>query len=394
MEITQVYEIVNTIASEITGQTDLVNEDLSNIVDVGTALFDATSVDKYVKALTDRVGKTLFNNRKYSGNVPSVLMDSWEFGSVVQKITAEMPDATENGSYELKDGESYDVNVFYKPSVSSKFFNKKTTFEIPLSFTERQVKSSFNSASELNGFLTMLYNSVENSLTIKIDSLIMRTINNMIAQTMYTDLGALTTAYADTTGTKAVNLLKLYNDKFSLTLTTDTALTDSGFIKFSSLIMKEYMDRMSKVSTLFNVGAKARFTPADKLHVILLSDFNAGSISYLESNTFHNDLVALPKAEIVPYWQGSGTNYSFDKTSAINVNIDLEGVSTKIETSGIIGVMFDNSALGVTNFEKRVTTNYNAKAEFYNNWYKVDCGYFNDLNENFVVFYIQDSTGD
>lgn len=384
MEVKQIYELVNGITGEITGQTELVKEDLSNVVDVGKELFTASDVDNYVKSLVNRIGKTIFVNRKYSGKVPSVVMDAWEFGSVLQKISADLPEATENESWELENGASYDPNIFYKPSVSAKFFNSKVTFEVPLSFTERQVKESFNSASELNAFISMLYNAVEKSMTVKIDSLVMRTINNMIANTYD----------GDNTGVRAVNLLTAYNTAMGLTgdnvLTADKAITNKEFLRFASMQIALYADRLGTMSTLFNAGGKERFTPKDMLHIVLLSDFAEGAKIYLESDTFNKELVKLPTAETVPYWQGSGTSYSFEDVSKINVQIANGNGKKDVTLSGILGVMFDRDALGVCNLDRRVTTNYNPKAEFFSNWYKFDAGYFNDLNENFVMFYVAD----
>ena len=391
MEVKQIYELMNGVTNEVLGKTDLVLEDLSNIVDVGTEVFNGTSVDSYVKSLVNHIGKVVFVNRPYAGNVPSVIMDSWEFGSVLEKIQADIPQAQENDSWNLTDGESYDTNVFYKPSVSAKFFNKKVTFEVAMSFTELQVKESFSNANQLNGFLSMLYNSVEKSMTVKIDSLVMRTINNMIGETIYNDLYDKTEKKViyTSTGVKAVNLLKMFNTKFNKELTKENAITDSEFLKFASYTMQIYVDRLSKMSTLFNVGGKERFTPNDMLKIVLLSEFKASAISYLQADTYNDELVALPNAETVPYWQGSGLDYDFTDTSKINVALSKEGAKVReIETSGIIGVMFDRDSLGVTNLDRRVTTNYNAKAEFYNNYYKFDSGYFNDLNENFIVFFM------
>ena len=390
MKVNQIYELMNSVTSEILGKENVLQEDLSNVVDVGTEIFNGTDVDNYVKSLVNHIGKVVFVNSPYSGNVPSVIMDSWEFGSVLEKIQADIPQATENESWDLTDGQSYDVDIFYKPSVSAKFFNKKVTFEVSMSFTELQVKESFTSANQLNGFLSMLYNAVENSMTIKIDSLIMRTINNMIAETVYNDI-PLTgeETYSDKTGTKAVNLLKQYNDLTGGTLTVDKALSDEGFIKYSTYVINLYTDRLSKISTLFNVGGKERFTPKDKLNIVMLSDFKASSNVYLQANTFNKDLVELPKADTIPYWQSSGKNYSLTDISSINVKLTKEGTSNRIvNMSGILAVMFDKDSLGVTNLDRRVTTNYNAKAEFFNNYYKFDAGYFNDLNENFVVFFM------
>lgn len=383
MEVKQIYQFVNAATQEILGKTDLVAEDLSNIVDVGTEIFNANAVDNYVRTLVNHIGRVIFVNRPYSGSVPSVLMDGWEFGSVLEKITAELPAATENESWELTDGESYDPNIFYKPNVSAKFFNKRVTFEIPMSFTERQVKESFSSAEQLNGFLSMLYNAVDKAMTVKVDALVMRTINNMIGETIYADYG--TDALPSKSGIKAVNLLYLYNQRYSKNLTAVNALTDPDFIRFAAYQMGVYASRMSKISSLFNIGGKDRFTPTEMLHVVMLSDFRKAANVYLQSDVFHDEFTRLPNAEEVPYWQGSGDTYDFANVTGLNITT---ASGNAITATGIIGVMFDRDSLGVTNLDRRVTTNYNPKAEFYNNWYKFDAGYFNDFNENFVVFFV------
>lgn len=383
MEIKQIYELMNTVTGEVLGGSVVVNEDLTNIVDIGTAIFNASAVDNYVKSLVNHIGRVIFVNRPYSGNVPSVLMDGWEYGSVLEKISAELPAATENESWELTNGTSYDPNVFYKPTVSAKFFNKRVTFEIPMSFTERQVKESFSNAEQLNGFLSMLYNAVDRSMTVKIDALVMRTINNMIGETLVADFSG--GEYTSGSGVKAVNLLYLYNQRYGTSLTPKNAITEPEFIRFASYEMGVYMSRMSKISNLFNIGGKDRFTPSDMLHVVMLADFKKAANVFLQSDVFHDSFTELPNADVVPYWQGSGTGYDFNDISALNIKT---ASGSSVTVSGILGVMFDRDALGVTNLDRRVTTNYNPKAEFYNNWYKFDAGYFNDTNENFVVFFV------
>lgn len=383
MQVAQIYDIVNTITKEVLGETAVVNEDLSNIVDVGTQVFDANATDAYVRKLMNQVGKIVFVNRAYSGVVPSVLMDGWEYGSVVEKVRGELPEATENESWELTNGTSYDPNVFYQPTVTVKFYNSKTTFEVPVSITEKQVKQSFQNAEQLNSFISMIYNEVDKSMTIKIDELVMRTIDNFIAETVHAEYGSAALNTKSTT--KAVNLLKLYNDKFNTELTADKALTTPEFIRFASLVMGTYKNRLARISRLFNIEKKARFTPADKLHVILLNDFVMAADTYLQSDTYHNEFVKLPEASVVPYWQASGQNYDFADISKIDVK-DSNGDT--VQVTGILGVMFDHEALGVCNIDRRVTTNYNPKAEFFSNWYKFDAGYFNAFDENFIVFFV------
>ena len=383
MNVKQIYELMNTVTNEVIGKEDLVTEDLSNVVDIGTEIFNANAVDNYVRTLVDHIGKVVFVNRPYRGSVPSVLMDGWEYGSICEKISADMPEATENESWNLQSGKSYDPNIFYQPKVAAKFFNNRVTFEVPMSFTERQVKESFSSAAQLNGFISMLYNEIDKSMTVKIDSLVMRTINNMIGETIASEYPDAD--YTTKTGVRAINLLKMFNDRFKSSYKAATALTNPEFIRFVSMVMGLYIDRMAKISTLFNVGGKDRFTTADMLHVVMLSEFKQAANYYLQSDTFHDQYTALPNAETVPYWQGSGTNYDFAATSKINIST---ASGKTVNADGIIAVMFDRDACGVTNLDRRVTTAYNPKGEFYNNFFKFDCGYFNDMNENAVVFFI------
>lgn len=396
MEVKQIYTLINSVSGEVLGKTDIVQEDLTGIVDLGKEVFNQSAVDNYVKSLVNHIGKVIFVNRPYAGKVPSVLMDAWEFGSVLEKISADVPAAEENDTWDLTDGQTYSQDVFHKPTVTAKFFNSKVTFEVPVSITERQVKESFSNAAQLNGFISMIYAAVEKSMTIKADALIMRTINNMIAETVLADAvafggtaGNMANADLSSASTaRCVNLLKLYNDKTGATtkLTAANAITDPDFIRFASYVMGTYADRLQSISTVFNVGGKERFTPKDMLHVVLLSDFAKAAQTYLYSDTFNRGDVLLPQAETVPFWQGSGKNYEFASTGNIKVK---ESGGKAVEISGVLGVMFDRDALGVCNLDRRVTTNYNAKAEFFNNYYKFDAGYFNDTNENFVVFFIK-----
>lgn len=383
MKVSQIYALTNTIARELLGEETIVNEDLSNLVDIGKEFENTVGLDNYVRKLNDHIGKMVFVNRVYRGNVPSVFMDSWEFGSVVEKITPIMPTAGIDDAWNLQNGQSYDNDIFYKPELTVKCFNDRVTFEIPISIVEKQVKSAFNSAAEMNSFISMIYTAIENAMTVRLNSLIMRTINNFIAETVYAEYAD---AGLETKSTvKAVNLLKLFNDETGGNLTVSNALTNADFLKYSSMKMANYIDRMRSMSKLFNIGGTEKFTPDTENHVVLLSDFKNAANFYLQSNTFNEQYTALPNAETVPFWQGSGTDYSFTDISKINVKTSNNHTVT---VTGIVGVMFDTNALGVSNVDRRVTTHYNAKGEFWNEFHKFTAGYFNDFNENFVVFFI------
>ena len=395
MDVTQVATLVNSVNNEIIGASALLEEDLSNVIDVGKAVFDATSYDKYVAALVDHIGKVIFVDRKYSGELASLYRDNWEYGAVMEKIyVTDMPVAVENDTWKLTNGTSYDPNVFTQPNVAAKFYNKKTTFEVDLSIADIQVRSAFDSATQLNAFISMLMNSVDTAINIRLEGLAERVINTLIANTIYDDIPDLD---LKKTGTKAINLLKLYNDQFdpngSNPLLAADALYTPEFIRFASLTMAKTLDRIRKPSILFNCGSLLRHTPKEMQHFILLSDFKRAADVYLQSDTFNEEYTALPLADSVPYWQGSGTDYGFDSISKVHLDIVDPTDDTKtveVEADGIIGVVFDHWAGGITNDKRRVTSNYNAKAEFTNMFYKQDANYFVDLNENCVVFFIGD----
>ena len=398
MDVKQIATLVNSVNNEIIGANALLEEDLSNVVDVGKAVFDATSYDNYVKALVDHIGKVIFVDRKYTGELASLYRDNWEYGSVLEKVyVTELPEAIENSSFELTDGASYDPNIFTQPKVAAKFYNKKTTFEVDLSIADIQVRSAFDSATQLNAFISMLMNSVDTAINIRLEGLSERVINTLIANTVYNDIPDLA---PEKGGIKAVNLLKEYNTAMGLTgasaLSVDDAMYTPDFIKFASYTISRYIKRIEKPSKLFNCGGLVRHTPANMQHLILLSDFKAAADVYLQSGVFNDQFTALPKSESIAYWQGTGTDYSFNSISKIDVDIAdpaNEGSTVRVAWGGVLGVLFDHWAGGITNDKRRVTSNYNAKAEFTNMFYKQDCNYFVDLNENCVVFFIGEAAG-
>lgn len=389
MKVEQIYQVVNALSKQYIGESGIVQADLSNIVDLGEKIVNLSNMDKYTNSLIDQIGKVMFVNRPYVGGVPSMFVDSWEYGAILEKVSYdELPKAEINETWNLQNGTSYDVNIFTQPKVSAKFFSKKETYDVPMSFAHRQVTSAFQSVTQLNAFFSMIETMIDSAMTVYNDELAMSTLTTMIANTL-----------KDANPVRCVNLLKLYNQRFSTTLTAAKALTTPEFIRFATFMLGVYIDRIKTLSKLFNIGGKERHTPWERLRIAMHTELKHASEIYLQSDTFHSDYVKLPNADSIAFWQGSGTDFSFESTSKINAKVVVEqrdesGNITKttanVEQSGILAVMFDYFACAITNMDRRVTTNWNGRAEFYNNWYKFDCGYFNDTDENFVVFYIAD----
>ena len=375
MLITQTKEILTTIANEMLGEENtIVTEDLANLQDIGNELITQQNVDTYVKKLVDKIGKVVFKNRLLNSTAPSLLVDSWEYGAILQKVRMKLIPAEENSAVKLVDGQSYDQNVFHQPTVSATFYSKEITFEVPISYTREQLNSSFNSVSELNGFYNLLETTVQNSLTVKTDALIMRTINYRIGKT-----------FTKGRDSQKINLLAGYNKVSGRELTTANCFHDEDFLKYAIAEIKNYQDRLKLPTSVFNDKKEEAFTPAQNQKLVLLSDFRNTVDTHLIPVVQNSENLTL-SCETVPYWQGSGKTFAFDDISKIDVTLD--SASETAQVSGIVGILFDDEALKVGNLNQYVTTNYNAKGDFYTNYYKEQSGFFVDLAENFIIFYV------
>lgn len=390
MRVSQIASLLNdTIQAEGIGESQVVTEDLSNIVDIGKAVLDYTGVsgtnyDSFVKTLIDQVGKVVFVNRVYTSQAPNLLKDSWEYGSVLQKVRCELPDAEDNKTWNignLANGTSVDPFELSKPEVEAKFFNSKTTFEVPITLAEIQLKEAFKSAADMNRFISMIENRIQMKLTLCSDAMVMRTMNNLIGQKIGTQ-------------NNVINLLAEYKKVVTdSTLTAEQALQDRDFLKFATKHLMLYKKFLAGASVLYNNDGYITFTPEDKLKFVLLGDFAKSMEVYLLSDTFHKEFVSLPGYSEIPFWQGSGdgTTATFEERSKIDVKVDIDGTATEIAQGGLVGVMFDEEAACVCNENQRVTSIYNPKGEYWNYFYKFDCSYMNDLAENCVVFVVADA---
>lgn len=393
MKITQLKDIINGtlsttgIIDQVTGAAPVANEDLSNIVDIGKTVLNFTgqgneNYDSFMRNLIDQVGKVMFVDRKYTSQAPNILKDGWEYGSILQKVRCEVPDARDNATWDLfnypvNGGAAYpDPFELSKPTAQAKFFNSKATYEVPITLTDVQLRESFRSAEEFGRFIAMIENRIAMKITLINDGLIMATIDNLIGQTL------------NGTGGKVVNLLALYNGA-SNTLPAAEALADKEFLRFASATIAKYKKYVAQAGSLYNAGNYVTFTPAERLKFIANTEFAKALDAYLYSDTFNEEFVKLDGYSEVAFWQGSGTDNGDRLT--VDVKIDVDGTPVEVKNTGVLAVMFDDEAAAVCNQNYRVTSQYNGRGEYTNYFYKWDAMYMNDVEENCVVFTIADN---
>lgn len=387
MNVKQIATILNTVINqEQIGKSAIVEEDLSNIVDVGKQLTTAgtfgNNFDNFTKSLIDRIGYTIFVDRSYSGFAPDLQRNGWEYGSALQKVRCDLPDADDNKTWTLADlatGSTVDPFVISKPTVTAKYFNSKTTFEIPITLSEETVKEAFTSAENMNRFFSMIENRILFKKELCTDAMEIRVLNNLIANKIHGQHNV-------------INLLTDYNTAYSKTLTAANCLNDTEFLRYAAKEIMLYKKYVATASMLYNNDGYVTFTPEQDLRLVILSEVAKDFEVNLYADTYNEEFVKLTGYSEVPYWQGSGTDNSFTAHSTIDIKaVDPDGTEFTCNQSGVIGVMFDRDAAMICNTNDRVTSIYNPKAEYWNYFYKYDCMYMNDLAENCIVFIIHDA---
>lgn len=385
MTVQQVYTVVNNIANQSTGRTDLVVTDAS-FVSIGEIVMSSEeSIDAFYKILIDRIGRTVLALREYETKNASIAREPFEFGAILQKISFTMPKAQENPTWYPLSQEHSDPFKKMPATFTQVFFHDISTWEVGGTIPDVQLKSAFTNATAMAAFISGIFQSMKNSMNLAFENLSNLARASLIGEVL-TKKGTV----------RAVNLLTEYNTETNESLTVASALRSLDFLRWAAMKMKLVSDQMQRMTTIFNAVGQERHTPKEYQVYEVLSNFSAAMDTYLQSDTYHNELTKLNYFTEVQYWQASGTNFSFDNASSINLNIktrseDGSVSTTQVQQSGIVAVIRDRDAVGTTIDNRRSKSMYNAHDEYTNYWEKADMGYFRDASENCVVFYMQEN---
>lgn len=385
--VNQLYAVLNSVAAQALGSAAVAVTDTRSMVALGDAVLSSgDNKDAFVGVLMDRIGRTIVSMRAYNPDgIDPLIKKPFEYGCVLQKIYVDLEDANANNEWNIGSNEyAPSFAPVFKPDVRQKLFNGINTWEYDWSVPDNILKTAFISEENMSAFFASQAMAMDNSLKLSLEN-----AGNMVRAT-----GAA--YHIENAGPTAINLLAEYlTIHQSSTLTEDTCLFDKDFLRYAAmriLNVTKYMRRMSRV---WNLEGFARHTEKDLAIVTLLQDFDAAETMYLQSDTFHDELVALDGYNVVPYWQGAGTSstaYTFDELSAIKVKIKDGSSSKDVSQTGVVAIVHDVEALGTTLYEIEQSTQRNNKDRYTDYFTHANIGYFFDPSENMVVFYIANPT--
>lgn len=390
MKVNQISGMLNDVFGEILGE-GLIAENLSNIVSAGTIITSSSTFgdnfENYAGKIVDKVGKTVFADRVYRAKDLGIWRDSWEYGSVLEKIRCDVGDYDDNCEWDLtKAGQSgldYNEHIanhieemfkFYPANTQAKYFNEKVTFKTVISITRKQLKSAFDSASAMARFIGMIENRIMSKMEIAKDQLQRRALVNLIAHNVKRGAGSA----------KVVDLKAAFEAAGGATIANfNAALQNPDFLRFTAKRMTMDRQFMTEPSKVYNNGVFYTHTPVEDSRLVVLSDLDTGLKFNLYGDTYNEEFVKLDNYKTLPFWQGTSGTMGVDVRSSIKV-VDTD--ADTVNQSGIIGVLFDKDAVAACNEDPEVRSQYNADGNFTNYFYTYDCSYYNDFDENSIVY--------
>lgn len=382
MKVEQIYTLVNDAAAQALGSEAITVKDTSSLVSLGEQVYStAENVDLFYKALVDRIGRTVIAIRPYEANRSPIRRDSMEFGIILQKISFDLPDAVTDPVWITDKQQSpYDVETSTK--AMQRLFSAASAYSYQDKIPTKQMRSAFTNVSVMGAFISGIYTNIQNAFNVSMEVLDKLAVATGIAHTVNSGKG-----------TVSRNLLAEFNTLTSANLTVDNCLTNADFLKYASREIGIVVKDIKKMSRIFNVDGYARFTPSDSMVVQMLSRFGSAFDSYLASDTFHKELIALPKYEEVDYWQGRGEMNTFDDVSSINITYTdrQEGGQEEKKTvskSGILCYIHDIDTVATTVYDESVRSKESELSQVIVYQHEAMLGYLFDPSENGVVFYI------
>lgn len=403
MKVNQISEMLNNVFGQVIGEENMFAEDLSNIVTSGQVIvansttWSKDDFDNYAGKIIDKVGRTIFWDRVYTADDLGIWRDSFEYGSVLEKIRCDVGKYSDNCEWDLtsdsdSDGElDYNENIashvaelfkFYPAKVQSKYFNKKTTFKATISITRKQLREAFKSAADMGRFIAMIENRLRTKLEISKNQLQKMTIANAMGEHIYG-------------GKQVVDLKSLYVAEVDSTATGMTlaqALGTGRAARFIGQKMAWFREMMKEPSTLYSAtGEFFNHTPIEYSRLIVLADLDSALRFNVYGDTYNEEYVKLDNYRTVPFWQNAGKDAVDSLAFRSGLNIKTTE-NHSVSRNGIIGVLFDRDGIMICNEDPEVRSQYNADGNFTNYLYCADCSYYNDFDENCIVFVWGDGT--
>lgn len=405
MKLTDVISVVKSGISQLTAANfydaetpELTETNTAALVELGHSLENHTlAADIFLGALVDTLTGMRIDSRAYSAVLPSLFVDTYEWGGFREHVVIGLSD--------ILDDEMYPINGFigynetggeaeaqriagiehgtFKPAAQSKFYDEGKAFMIALSTIREQLFTAVRSLSELNKLISAMQISVDNTIQLKAEVGALSTVSTGIARAIA--LG------------NEIKLVTLYNDLTGSSLSKGwESLNTPEFVAFVLETIANTEDEVKRFTSVYNNHQHVTFSNDSRL--ILLSRFANRAKFGVRANTYNEQLLGIGDYERVTGWQAVSkankepfapetlSSISLTKSSAEKVGLTVPQGATGLTLTNIIGLLYDRYALGISLDKKKVTTSYTASQDKYNTYHHNLINYIIDDNFPMVAF--------
>ena len=378
MQTQQIYNLVNSVNQQSEGKIDITVTDTASLVSLGDAVLSGNNTEPFLNSLCQLIYRDIIEGRAYKSPLRSLMKGSAQWGAIVRKISVDMPELVEEKAVPLADGPGLDQYQIKLPKAHQHLYVSRTPYSAFVTIQRAWLKEAFRNEEGMEQFIAMIFLKIQNRLELSIENLTKMAVANYIGLAKES---------------QTFNLVTLYNAEVSEDMAVASglqALHNPAFMRWAVGFIKEVMSNIASMSTLYNYDGEERFTPYRDQHLMMLSRFKTQLETTALYGAFNEEYINIVKKEIVPHWQGSGTEaMKFDKQSAINVKVRTPGsdTTTQAQVANVVAVLFDDEAVGAyRQINEVATTPLNARGLYTNTWFHEQQMWFNATDENLVVF--------
>lgn len=378
MRTQQIYSIINTLNGQMTGALDITVVDTSTFVSYGDAVLSSSdATEGFLNVLCMQIYKDIVEGRAYKSHMKNYIKDSATFGAIVRKISVDMPDLVEEKAIELTDGDSVDQWEVKLPVAEQHLFASRTPYSAFITIQRRWLREAFKSEGNMETFIASVFMKVQNKLELSIENLAKSALNN------YAGLAK---------ATQTINLVTMYNAETESELETGIkALHNPDFMRYAVGVIKETMVQFNTMSKLYNYDGKERFTPYANQELAILGKFKTQLETVALYGAFNDEYINLAHKTLIPYWQGSGKTAPLDFANyakiAVKVRTPKSEETKDVTLTNVVAMLHDTNAVGAyRQMEDVLTTPVNARGMYYNTFWHEQQSWFNQTDENFVIF--------
>ena len=391
MKFVDVVTVVQNAVAQAMGKEymsklgDLASLDSYKLVELGKDVLDTGTVDTYTKSLLSQLGKMFIDSRKYEGEMPSIFIDSFEWGGYIERVGFDLAEIIADPKWNLTNNTDYSSHEhkFYQPAVRAKIYEEAKAIMTPISIVDDQLKESFNSWEQMNSFLSGVRTTVENTIRMGLLSMAHMLVQCAIAvsdKATHTAIHLKTEAIAK--GIVGVTEGDTVSKLFS----------NPDFLVFTAQRIAETMDNAKVYSEAFNDGSRPTFTDTDYARLMVNNGFIRALQFNVESKFFNPEKLSFGKYDKITSWQGikdSTSKFTPELTTKVAITGDTNnklGIGTGEYTSNCIALFFDKYALGICPYKRKVTSQYTASADFWTEFHHTLVNMIIDSSFNLVAF--------